>query len=298
MVSQPKLYIHLFHLLLTYSPPPRALMEEKVILDILTERKTAPVPSESGGKMEERDQICWDISWLNFHIFPALALLWDEKNFRFPLLICLMAMVDYYEVHWSWWGGWWRWRWWRWWWWWWWWWWRRMELGQKSSWRLIKSIWWSAPVTDPYHLEEVHYSILCFLDICKSPLFLGTPIPASDDFMFVFLVCQDIISPFGGFAVRPFFPPLLSPRKCLIQGIVQENTYQNMLGSLGSKVWIFDMAGHGCLISWCFNVCNSIERVFQPGIMHFHFFLMRFLDIFVENGLGGGGNCDYKNSQI
>ena len=165
-----------------------------------------------------------------------------------------------------------------------------MELGQKSSWRLIKSIWWSAPVTDPYHLEEVHYSILCFLDICKSPLFLGTPIPVSDDFMFVFLVCQDIISPFGGFAVRPFFPSLLSHRKCLIQGIVQENTYQNMLGSLGSKVWIFDMAGHGCLISWCFNVCNSIERVFQPGIMHFHFFLMRFLDIFVENGLGGRGN--------
>ena len=55
MVSQPKPYIHLFHLLLTHSPPPRALMEEKVILDILTERKTAPVPSESGGKMEERD---------------------------------------------------------------------------------------------------------------------------------------------------------------------------------------------------------------------------------------------------
>ena len=173
-----------------------------------------------------------------------------------------------------------------------------MELGQKSSWRLIKSIWWSAPVTDPYHLDEVHYSILCFLDICKSPLFLGTPIPASDDFMFVFLVCQDIISPFGGFAVRPFFPSLLSPRNYLIQGIVQENTYQKMLGSLGSKVWIFDMAGHGCLISWCFNVCNSIERVFQPGIMHFNFFLMRFLGIFVENGHWRGGNCEYKNSQI
>ena len=30
-----------------------------------------------------------------------------------------------------------------------------------------------------------------------------------------------------------------------------------------------DMAGHGCMVSWCFNLCNSIERVFKPG--HFHF---------------------------
>ena len=156
-------------------------------------------------------------------------------------------------------------------------------------------------MTDPYHLDEVHHSILCLLDICKSPLFLGTPIPLSHPVMIsclLFWVCQDVISSFGDFAVSPFFLPLLSPRKCLIQGIVQENTYQNMLGSLGPKVWILDMAGHGCLISWCFNVCNSIERVFQPGIMHFHFFPMRFLGIFVENGHWGRGNCDYKNSQI
>ena len=126
----------------------------------------------------------------------------------------------------------------------------------------------------------------------------GDTYPSQWWFHVCFLVCQDIISPFGGFAVRPFFPPLLSPRKCLIRGILQENTYQNMLGSLGPKVWILDMAGHGCLISWCFNVCNSIERVFQPGIMHFHFFLMRFLDIFVENGHWGRENRDYNNSQV
>ena len=30
-----------------------------------------------------------------------------------------------------------------------------------------------------------------------------------------------------------------------------------------------DMAGHGCMVSWCFNLCNSIEKVFKPG--HFHF---------------------------
>ena len=26
------------------------------------------------------------------------------------------------------------------------------------------------------------------------------------------------------------------------------------------KLRTSDMAGHGCLISWCFNVCNSIEK--------------------------------------
>ena len=25
------------------------------------------------------------------------------------------------------------------------------------------------------------------------------------------------------------------------------------------------MAGHGCLVPWCFNVCNSISQIFKPG---------------------------------
>ena len=41
-------------------------MEEKVILDILTERKNAPVPSESGGKMEERDFFKYVVTFSHF----------------------------------------------------------------------------------------------------------------------------------------------------------------------------------------------------------------------------------------
>ena len=44
------------------------------------------------------------------------------------------------------------------------------------------------------------------------------------------------------------------------------------------------MAGHCCCISWCFNICNSIEKVFKPGECtltavtfspkkHFHFLI-------------------------
>ena len=83
-------------------------MEEKVILDILTERKTAPVPSESGGKMEELDftkYVATFTDWI-FIFFLSWHYYGLEQNFRFPILICLTAVVDYHEVHWSWWGGW------------------------------------------------------------------------------------------------------------------------------------------------------------------------------------------------